>query len=110
MAKHLTARNIAEEFGETSRHWTKMAERGEVPGARRLKDGNGWLFDLDAFRAWHEGGQKSVAVAVRPPAAAVEEPPRPKRSAPTVKQRRVKAAIENEASRLVEAALRPKRP
>lgn len=105
MTKHLTARNIAEEFGESSRHWTKMAEAGQVPGARRLKDKASWLFDLDVFRAWHEGGQKPVA-GPRPP---VREPARPKRGAPTVKQLRVKAAIEDEASRLVKAALHPKR-
>lgn len=106
MGKHLTARNIAEEFGESSRHWTKMAEAGQVPGTRRSTDKGGWLFDLDLFRAWHEGGQKPVA-AVPPPGR--DDTPPPRRGGPTPQQKRVKAAIDDEASRLVKAALQGRR-
>ena len=60
MAKQLTARNIAEDFGETSRHWTKMAEAGLVPGASRPSGKAPWLFDVAVFKAWIEAGQPAI--------------------------------------------------
>ncbi|MBC8131013.1 MAG: hypothetical protein H7Y08_11925 [Rhizobiaceae bacterium] len=106
MAKHLTARNIAEDFGETSRHWTKMAAAGLVPGAFQPKDKTGWLFDADAFRVWHEAGQPKVE---RPPAPARKEAAKVlARPDPLEKQRRKRAEIDAGIADLVRSAVKPR--
>jgi hypothetical protein len=61
MAKQLTARNIAEDFGETSRHWTKMAEAGLIPGAARPSGKAPWLFDVAMFKAVYVKPSKAPA-------------------------------------------------
>lgn len=104
MAKHLTARNIAEDFGETSRHWTKMADAGLVPGAFQPKDKTGWLFDVDVFRAWHEAGQP--AIPKPPPAPKRAEPV--KRADPEEKRKKKRAEIDAGIADLVRGALKPR--
>lgn len=101
MGKYLTARNIAEEFGETSRHWTKLAAAGAVPGARQPKDKATWLFDLDTFRAWHAKGQPRVET---PAPAKAPAPGRTGGSSPKAVRR--KAEFDAEIDRLVRGALK----
>ncbi|WAJ27160.1 helix-turn-helix domain-containing protein [Antarcticirhabdus aurantiaca] len=62
MSRHVTAKVIAEEFGLSARHWTRMASAGKIPGAWQPSgEGGHWLFDLDAFRRWRTSTQKKVA-------------------------------------------------
>ncbi|BDA86770.1 hypothetical protein Sa4125_43120 [Aureimonas sp. SA4125] len=103
MAKHLTARNIAAEFGESSRHWTKLAATGVVPGAFQPKGTATWLFDLDLFRAWHTAGQMPAPRAPVP--SPVSKRPKPVVSP---RQQRKKEEFSSEIDRLVRSAMPPK--
>ena len=102
MAKQLTARNIAEDFGETSRHWTKMAEAGLVPGAARPSGKAPWLFDVAVFKAWFEAGQPAIPkpVYVKPSKALA---PRPD---PEAKRKAKAAEIDAGIAALVRGALK----
>ncbi len=61
-AKHVTARTIADEFGLSPRHWTRMAAAGKIPGAWQPSgEGGAWLFDIDAFRRWRVSNQRKVS-------------------------------------------------
>ena len=102
MAKQLTARNIAEDFGETSRHWTKMAESGLIPGASRPSGKAPWLFDVVVFRAWFEAGQPVIArpVDVKPSKAPLRRPD------PEAKRKAKAAEIDAGIAALVRGALR----
>lgn len=62
VAKHVPARVIANEFGMTPRHWTRMAASGKIPGAWQPSgEGGTWLFDIEAFRRWRASTQRKVA-------------------------------------------------
>ena len=104
MGKQLTARNIAEDFGETSRHWTKMAEAGLVPGASRPSGKAPWLFEVAVFKAWHEAGQPPIPKPVAPKPSKAP-PPRPDRE---TKRKAKSAEIDAEIASLVRGALRPR--
>lgn len=59
--QHVTARQVADEFGLSARHWTRLAAQGKVPGAWQPSgNGGAWLFDMDAFRRWRVSTQRKV--------------------------------------------------
>lgn len=62
MARYVKAKDIAKEFGNTPRYWTKLAASGKIPSTWQ-PDGEGsiWLFEYDAFVRW----QKSKIVRVK---------------------------------------------
>ena len=105
MAKQLTARNIAVDFGGTSREWTKKAEAGLIPGASRPSGKAPWLFDVAVFRAWHEAGQPAIPRPVAPaaPKASKSPPPRPDSE---TKRRLKSAEIDAGIAALVRGALK----
>ena len=55
----VSASEIVEEFGFTTRHWIRMAASGRVPGARQpFGPRSSWIFDLNAVRAWWASTEK----------------------------------------------------
>ena len=58
---HLTASQIATDYGFTARHWIRMAAAGKVPGAYQPGgQGGKWLFDAQAFARWFKNTNRRV--------------------------------------------------
>lgn len=50
---------IAERYGLSARHWTRLAAEGKIPGAwQPAGTGGRWLFDPVEFAAWKAAQQK----------------------------------------------------
>jgi len=57
-----TAREIADEYGFSQRHWTRCAAQGMIPCAYQPSgDGGRWVFDREAFRRWWKSKQRRVS-------------------------------------------------
>lgn len=58
-AMQFTAPQIAERHGFTARHWTRLAARGIIPGARQPSGPGGhWLFDYAEFKKWWDAARR----------------------------------------------------
>ena len=54
-SRPITASQVAERYGFTSRHWIRMAAEGKAPGAFQPSGPGGrWMFDPDELAAWWE--------------------------------------------------------
>jgi hypothetical protein len=62
MTGHLTAEDLARDYGFSSRHWTRLAASGIVPGATQPTGKNGkWFFDETTFRNWWASRHREVS-------------------------------------------------
>jgi hypothetical protein len=62
---YATAREVATSYGGTSRHWSKLATAGEIPGAHRPNDSprGHWLFHRQIFNRWAKSVKLNPIVA-----------------------------------------------
>lgn len=62
MAKPVPVSVLVERYGFTSRHWTRLAAMGKVPGARQPFGPHGrWVFDPDVVARWWDAQRRQVS-------------------------------------------------
>ncbi|WP_370642274.1 helix-turn-helix domain-containing protein [Afifella sp. H1R] len=61
MPRHVTAAELASEYGMSPRHWTRLAAAGKIPGAWQPGGAGGkWLFDPKEFAVWRRSQRRTT--------------------------------------------------